>query len=219
VYGGGENKMIVLKEEFEQGRTPDTLIGYRVMRYDPKSNRAISGADSRFGIDLKEGGIMDYGEGHFLSNDPTYAKDYYGSHDNNVLIKAEFSPEDVLSGSLDDVQPEISVAKSRIVGWETFIDPDLQENYMTKFEREWAELMEDMTAGAGGAFGDGASIGGSYNPDGGPIGGADNYAPGDARIPKVLGAKEGKKKKKGKKGLKEGPPVDITIQRRVFPNM
>lgn len=134
--------MIVLNEEFEQGHTPNTLIGYRVMRYDPKSNRAISGADSRFGIDLKEGGIMDYGEGHFLSNDPTYAKEYYGQHDNNVLIKVEFSPEDVLSGSLDDVQPEISVAKSRILGWETFVDPDLQEKYMTNFDTIFNDVMD-----------------------------------------------------------------------------
>lgn len=95
----------------------------------------------------------------------------------------------------------------------------LQEKYMTKFEKIWAELMEDNTAGSGGAFGDGGSIGGSYNPDGGPIGGADNYAPGDARMPKVLGAKEGKKKKKKKKQQGVDEPIEMKVQRRVFPNM
>ena len=47
-------------------------------------------------------------------------------------------------------------------------------------------LREANISGSGGVFGSGATIGGQFDPTGGPIGGADNYATGDARLPKVL---------------------------------
>ena len=67
-------------------------------------------------------------------------------------------------------------------------------------------LREDMTAGAGGAFGDGPSTHDIYSPE--TPTSRDTYAPGDARLPKVLGKGKvqkrnltagGKKKKKKKK--------------------
>ena len=70
-----------------------------------------------------------------------------------------------------------------------------------KFERMFLKMLkEEMTAGAGGALGGGSS----YNPPG-DINSGDTYAPGDARLPKALGAVQtrkgttGKKKKKKKK--------------------
>jgi hypothetical protein len=286
--------MIIFMENFRKGDIGNNLIGYRVMRFNPRNQEAVSGADSREGVFLTRGGVMDYGQGHFLTNDPQYAKDYYGVHDNNVLIEVEFSPDDILSGNINDSQPEISVSSSIIRDWELFGDTDLEENNMSemdktynkimedvgaradelglefqgeqdmgdgtvapiyvnpangksfivpldaniddiarqygvinpvsKFDKAYSDVMEDMVSGPGGAWGGGDSIGGSYNPDGGPIGGADNYAPGDARIPKVLGAKEEKKKKSKKKSKKDDKsvaPGKITfdISRRTFPNM
>ena len=67
-------------------------------------------------------------------------------------------------------------------------------------------LRESMTSGAGGVFGDGPSMHDIYTPDD-PIS-RDTYAPGDARVPKVLGKGKvqtrkgtvgGRKKKKKKK--------------------
>ena len=52
-------------------------------------------------------------------------------------------------------------------------------------ENEERYLAENNLAGNGGVFGSGTSVGGLYNPSG-PIAGSDNYAPGDARLPKVL---------------------------------
>ena len=52
-------------------------------------------------------------------------------------------------------------------------------------ENEERYLAENNLAGSGGVFGSGTSVGGLYNPNG-PIAGSDNYAPGDARLPKVL---------------------------------
>ena len=69
-------------------------------------------------------------------------------------------------------------------------------------------LKEEMTAGAGGAFGDGPSTHAVYSPPD-TINSGDTYAPGDARVPKVLGKGKvqtrkgatGGKKKKKKKGV------------------
>jgi len=67
---------------------------------------------------------------------------------------------------------------------------------MTSFEKRFInQVNEDVTAGAGGAFGDASSM-----SHGGDVpGGTDFYAPGDHRIPKALGAKSVSKKKKSKK--------------------
>jgi len=76
-----------------------------------------------------------------------------------------------------------------------------------RFEKYFLRsLRESMTAGAGGVFGDGPSTRDVYSPES-PTS-RDTYAPGDARLPKVLGkgkvqtrnfAASGKKKKKKKK--------------------
>ncbi len=66
-----------------------------------------------------------------------------------------------------------------------------------------------MTAGAGGALGPNA--GGNYAPNASTSG--DTYAPGDARVPKVIGKVQKradvdpKKKKKKKKKAKKTKPV------------
>ena len=71
-----------------------------------------------------------------------------------------------------------------------------------KFERIFLKMLkEEMTAGAGGALGGGSS----YNPPG-DISSGDTYAPGDARLPKALGAvqtRKGTVNKKKKKKAKE----------------
>jgi len=51
-------------------------------------------------------------------------------------------------------------------------------------QEKWC-IEEANTAGHGGSFGDGASTAGIYSPPG-TINSGDNYAPGDARLPKVL---------------------------------
>jgi len=60
---------------------------------------------------------------------------------------------------------------------------------------------EDNAAGAGGVFGTAPSMG-----HGGAVGNSDFYAPGDARVPSILGAKKVGKKKK------------IVVQRRPLVN-
>ena len=52
-------------------------------------------------------------------------------------------------------------------------------------QEKWC-IEEANSAGNGGSFGDGASMRGIFNPQGGTVKSGDNYATGDARLPKVL---------------------------------
>lgn len=74
-----------------------------------------------------------------------------------------------------------------------------------RFAKHFKKVLEEaMTAGAGGALGPNA--GGNFAPNASTSG--DTYAPGDARVPKVLGkvqsrlASPKKKKRKKKKAKK-----------------
>lgn len=82
---------------------------------------------------------------------------------------------------------------------------------MNEFNKLYRQLMEDMVAGPGGAFGD---LGGEEH--GGEFGNEDFYAKDDARVPSVIGQKKKKCKKGSKKGKgkKEEAP---TVMRRTFP--
>jgi len=130
--------MSKLEEAFEVSPDGNKLIGYRAMRYDPKPGKAVSGADSRHSVDLIKNAPMKYAQGHFLTNDPEYAKDYYAVHDHNVLIKVEFDPSDVLSGDLDDAQPEISVRQSKILDWIEVMG----ECKMKNFDKKYKQIVE-----------------------------------------------------------------------------
>jgi hypothetical protein len=76
-----------------------------------------------------------------------------------------------------------------------------------KFDKEFEKIMEML---AGDAYG-----GTDYDAE---MGGSDWYAPGDARVPKVIGAKTKKKKKKKKTDGDYVQPEDVPlVQRRTFP--
>tara|TARA_R110002020_G_scaffold110261_2_gene254818 strand:+ start:144 stop:563 length:420 start_codon:yes stop_codon:yes gene_type:complete len=70
-----------------------------------------------------------------------------------------------------------------------------------KFEERFFKLLEDMTAGVGGALGDTAEI---YDPSEGRISSNDSeYAPGDARMPYARGKVQTRKGTVGKKKKKK----------------
>jgi hypothetical protein len=52
-------------------------------------------------------------------------------------------------------------------------------------QEQWCMINEDNTSGSGGVFGSGATIGAAFNPPG-KITSGDDYAKGDARLPKIL---------------------------------
>ena len=91
-------------------------LGYRVSRY--LWNRAVSGADSSQSNGINAGDeIVFKGKGAFLINDPEYAMNYYGVHDEgqNILQMVEFDAKDVTSGSLYDREPEITVKRAIVL--------------------------------------------------------------------------------------------------------
>lgn len=89
---------------------------------------------------------------------------------------------------------------------------------MNLFSKYFTKIIEEeigMTSGgSGSAFGTAAGGGfGGMFPGGGDI-----YAPGDARIPDLLGSKPKRKKRKKKKKSKKVKKEEIHIQRRKLGN-
>ena len=92
------------------------LLGYRVSRLDPETNRAISGSNSRLSWDIEPGTIIQLPPpGLFLTNSKQYAKDYYLIHDHNILQEVAFDPTLILSGSLLDMEPEIGTPIGEVI--------------------------------------------------------------------------------------------------------
>jgi hypothetical protein len=86
------------------------MLGYKVMRYDPVTNRVISGANSRLSYPAIEGSTMRMpGIGVWLSLDKQYVLDNYRGHDHEVLLTVSFDPDDIVRGNITDKQSEFTV--------------------------------------------------------------------------------------------------------------
>ncbi len=110
-------------ERLPEGR----LLGYKVMRYDPDTNEAVSGADSRIHLNLTRGDVHQMrSPGIFLAADPVYVLDYYANHDYNALVTYSFDPANVTSGSLTDREPEITVSEAVVEDFEVY-DEELEK--------------------------------------------------------------------------------------------
>jgi len=108
---------------WDVGPTPGTLLGYRIMRYDPAARQAVSGADSRIRLPVRVGESHSIPRpGMFLTNRRQYAVDYYLAHDVNAVLTYAFRPEDVALGELDDREPEIAVPVATLVRVELLDD-------------------------------------------------------------------------------------------------
>lgn len=101
------------------------LLGYKVMRWDPVQQEAVSMANSRIRLPLHKGAVHRMpGKGIFLGADKQYVLDYYGTNDYNALVTYSFDPKDLLYGNLTDREPEIGVAAARVVDFALY-DEDL----------------------------------------------------------------------------------------------
>ncbi len=93
-----------------------TLIGYKVMRFDPVRRELVSMADSRIRLPARRGALHTMpGRGIYLGATAKYVMDYYGGNDFNALLTYEFDPADVTTGVLTDREPEIAVRRARLV--------------------------------------------------------------------------------------------------------
>lgn len=101
------------------GRLVGEAIGYKIMAFDPKKATAYSLADDKITIPLKIGKeITMNGNGIYLSNSEEFVKNYYsGLTDNDeVLIKFEYDPSNIISGSDQDKESEFTVKSAKILG-------------------------------------------------------------------------------------------------------
>lgn len=101
------------------------LTGYKIMKTE--NGKIVSGADSRQSFPLEKNKSIDmYGNGIYLGMDKDYVFDYYsGLADEEVLLTLKFKKSDIITGSLDDREPELSVRKAIITDFQNIIEGEL----------------------------------------------------------------------------------------------
>ena len=109
-----------------ENKNDDLLVGYKVMMYDPVSRFVISGRDNRqkFKFNIGEQIKMKH-PGCYLGMNKQYVLDYYSelaSHE--VLLTLEFKRSDIVSGNINDREPELSVKLATIIDFEILDNDD-----------------------------------------------------------------------------------------------
>lgn len=101
------------------------LTGYKVMKAE--DGKIISGADNRQSFSIEKNKEIEmYGNGIYLGMDKDYVFNYYsGLADEEVLLTLKFKKSDIITGSLDDREPELSVRKAIITDFQNIIEGEL----------------------------------------------------------------------------------------------
>lgn len=109
-------------------------IGYKIMRFE--NEILVSGANSRLSFPSKIGTIVKMGgNGIYMSPNKDYVIDYYsGLSENEKLIGFEYNTDDIITGNLEDKEPEISVNQAKIISIED-INEGMNENIKDKIKR------------------------------------------------------------------------------------
>ena len=109
-------------------------IGYKVMKFE--NDRLVSGANSRLSFSSKIGTIVKMGgNGIYISPNKDYVIDYYsGLAENEKLVEFEYDTNDIITGNLEDKEPEISVSKAKIISIED-IDDEMNESIKHKIKK------------------------------------------------------------------------------------
>ena len=102
------------KQAYKQKKA-DTLIGYKIMPVI--DGKLVSGADSRQEFELKKySNIEMEGNGVYLSTNKQYVIDNYsGLADDEVLVTFEFDKNDLTTGKIEDIEPDLSVKTAKIM--------------------------------------------------------------------------------------------------------
>lgn len=108
----------------------DSILAYKIMRFDPSSGKAVSGADSRQGFRPRKGMVVSMpGKGIFLSPNREFVVDYYAGHDHNILLVLSVDPEDVTGGNLTDRESEFTARRATIVDFVVADEDDVDDLY------------------------------------------------------------------------------------------
>ena len=128
-------------------------IGYKVMKTE--DGEIISGRDSRIKFKPEVGKVLKMGgNGIYLSPHKDYVIDYYsGLADEEVLLTLEFDPDTIITGDLNDNEPEISVPKVKIVDieelqeesiFECILEALLDKNYIISIDTLYESYKKDF---------------------------------------------------------------------------
>jgi hypothetical protein len=106
-----------------------TMLGYKVMRYDPGTRDVLSAADERLRFRLEVGDVMEMqGNGIYLGTSQEFVTDYYAVNDHNILVEMEFDPTDLLEGDpTSGTAGEIRVRRARVRRLEVLPDEDAED--------------------------------------------------------------------------------------------
>lgn len=107
-------------------------IGYKVMGYDKKTNMVYSLADDSNKFLLNKGKPISMGgNGIYLSNSEDFVKTYYSglSDSDEILLKIEYDPDDIINGNNTDSESEFTVSSGKIIGFE-IISEDISNNLL-----------------------------------------------------------------------------------------
>ena len=88
--------------------------GYKVMRTE--NGQMVAGANSRLKFNYRKGSVIKMpGNGLYLGMNKKYVLDYYSElAEHEVLLTLEFNAKDIVTGNMNDREPEISVKKAVI---------------------------------------------------------------------------------------------------------
>ncbi len=103
------------------------LLGYKVMGYDAAKHEAVSGADARVRLTLRDGEVHEAPRaGIFLGASPEYVVSNYAVFDPNVLLAYAFDPDEIVHGhaSFGDREPEVSVRRARLLAHRVFAEDE-----------------------------------------------------------------------------------------------
>lgn len=95
----------------------DQSIAYKVMRME--DGHLVSGANSQLKFPLKRGAVLNMpGQGVYMSPTKNYVLQYYSElAPVEALLKLAYNPDEIISGNLEDREPEISVQSAIIVDY------------------------------------------------------------------------------------------------------
>lgn len=93
----------------------DTLTGYKVMKTE--NGKLISGADNRQTFDMKKYATIEMtGNGLYLSTNKEFVmSNYSGLADDEVLLTLQFNKNDIITGNINDAEPDLSVRSVKVM--------------------------------------------------------------------------------------------------------
>lgn len=116
-------------------------LGYKVMPIE--NGHIVSGANKRLGeMELRVGANIEMpGNGIYMSPLREYVLSHYsGLADEEVLITFLFDTDEMVTGNLEDAEPEISVRKAKIMHFQAIIDGELQPDEQKRSSEVQSEL-------------------------------------------------------------------------------